>query len=144
MKKLTIIMAVLVFTLVFATSGYAAGMLGGNNGTSSTTSTDNTGSGSVLGGNRMGTTGNYGTMSTPPASGIYGSYNTTTSTPSTYGGTDASRYNTNGTMRGYNYRTNATTTDNDMDWGWLGLLGLLGLIGLRKTNDDRHREHSGK
>lgn len=36
-----------------------------------------------------------------------------------------------------NYRTNAATYDNDMDWGWLGLIGLAGLIGLRSRDRER-------
>jgi hypothetical protein len=189
LKKLTIAMVVLVFSLVFAMQGFAAGILGANNimGTSSTTSTDNTGSGSILGGNRgvgagtMGTTGvtgtgmlgtqctpgisgttgtgTYGTSAygtstygisptTSPTYGSYGSYPGTSrimSSPGTYGGTSSTSYNTNGTMRGYNYRTNAATNTNNNNWGWLGLLGLLGLMGLRRNNEhrDREREHSG-
>ncbi|MHB1225056.1 MAG: WGxxGxxG family protein [Gemmatimonadaceae bacterium] len=27
-----------------------------------------------------------------------------------------------------------TDTDDDMDWGWLGLLGLAGLLGLRRRD----------
>jgi MYXO-CTERM domain-containing protein len=158
LKKLTVTMIVLVFSLVFAAQSFAAGMLGTNNGVGmSTTSTDNTGSGSILGGNRgvgagtTGTTGVYGTgmagtstiLYTPSPTGTYGLYNSAsriTSTPTTYGGTSSTSYNTNGTMRGYNYRTNATTTNNNNDWGWLGLLGLLGLVGLRRNNEEKHRE----
>ncbi|GFR36952.1 hypothetical protein PRECH8_02480 [Insulibacter thermoxylanivorax] len=33
------------------------------------------------------------------------------------------------------YRTNAT--DNDTDWGWLGLLGLIGLAGMMGRGRDR-------
>lgn len=162
MKKLTLSIAVLVFSLVFATSGYAAGMLGANNGMGMSSSTsDNTGSGSVLGGNRgmgannagatgmgmSGTSAYSNGLSTPPPSGIYPrdyGYGTSRSmsTPSTYGGTSSTSYNTNGTMRGYNYRTAAADTD-DNNWGWMGLLGLLGLIGLRRTNENKHREHTG-
>jgi hypothetical protein len=164
LKKLTVTIAVIVFSLVFAMQGFAAGMLGANNGmgTSSTTSTDNTGSGSILGGNRgvgAGITGTAGvtgtgmtgmgistygiTPTTSPTYGSYGSYPGTSSimsTPTTYGGTSSTSYNTNGTMRGYNYRTNAATNTNNNNWGWLGLLGLLGLMGLRRNNEHRDRE----
>jgi MYXO-CTERM domain-containing protein len=162
LKKLTVTMIVLVFSLVFAAQSFAAGMLGTNNGVgmSSTTSTDNTGSGSILGGNRgvgagtTGTTGVTGTgmtgtstiLSTPLPTVTYGSYYGSSrimSTPTTYGGTSSTSYNTNGTMRGYNYRTNATTSTTNNNWGWLGLLGLLGLVGLRRNNEEKHREHSG-
>lgn len=36
-------------------------------------------------------------------------------------------------------QTTRTNSDNDFDWGWLGLLGLLGLAGLagKKRDDDR-------
>ncbi|WP_232700265.1 WGxxGxxG family protein [Brevibacillus daliensis] len=46
--------------------------------------------------------------------------------------------NTVGTGNGVsnNYRT--TATDNDMDWGWIGLLGLAGLAGLTGRNRDRN------
>jgi len=40
--------------------------------------------------------------------------------------------NTN--MTSQRLRAQAANTDNDMDWGWLGLLGLLGLAGLRNRN----------
>ncbi|MEW9702847.1 WGxxGxxG family protein [Paenibacillus sp. SI8] len=40
-------------------------------------------------------------------------------------------------MNSNNYRTNAATDHNGMDWGWLGLLGLVGLIGLRSRDRDR-------
>lgn len=35
------------------------------------------------------------------------------------------------------------TTDNDTDWGWLGLLGLIGLAGLMRRRDVpvEHRRH---
>lgn len=37
-------------------------------------------------------------------------------------------------------RTRATTANNDMDWGWLGLLGLIGLAGMfRNNNRERNR-----
>lgn len=35
-----------------------------------------------------------------------------------------------------NFRATAAT-DNNMDWGWLGLIGLLGLTGLRGRNRER-------
>jgi hypothetical protein len=159
MKKLTVSMAVLIFSLIFAAQTNAAGVLGVNNGmgTSSTTSTDHTGSGSKIGGGTLGTgvvqekVVVYPTSTpTPPSTyGSYGSYNGSTghtlSTPTRYGGTSSTSYNTNGTMRGYNYTAKATTTNNN-NWGWMGLLGLLGLIGLRNNNDnrDREREREGK
>lgn len=40
-------------------------------------------------------------------------------------------------MNANNYRTTAADTDNDMDWGWLGLLGLIGLAGLRNRRHER-------
>jgi MYXO-CTERM domain-containing protein len=144
LKKLIVFMAVLVFSLVFAAQSYAAGM-----GMSSTTSTDNTGNGSVLGSNRTGmglpgitgTTGVSGTgMSNYGTTGY-----TSTSTPSSYigtsstYGTNSTNYGTNGTMRGFNYRANAATNNNNGSWGWLGLLGLLGLAGLRSNNREEHR-----
>ncbi|MEX2460533.1 MAG: WGxxGxxG-CTERM domain-containing protein [Paenibacillaceae bacterium] len=160
MKKLTVTLAVLIFSLVFASQTFAAGMLGANNGVgiSSTTSTN----GSILGVNRgvgVGTTGttgvsgtgmlnpgvsNYGISPTPTTTpSTYSSYGTRTlSTPSTFVGTSSTNYNPNGTMRGYNYRTNATTRTTN-NWGWMGLLGLLGLIGLRSNNNNRDREHTG-
>lgn len=42
------------------------------------------------------------------------------------------------TYQGNNYRTAAT--DNDVDWGWIGLLGLAGLFGLRGRNRDPEPE----
>ncbi|WP_054024968.1 WGxxGxxG family protein [Bacillus sp. FJAT-28004] len=51
---------------------------------------------------------------------------------------DNNRMINNGTdMNTNNYRTNAATDDNDMDWGWLGLLGLAGLIGLKSRDRER-------
>lgn len=49
------------------------------------------------------------------------------------GGTSTSGGTVNGVPN--NYRT--TATDNDIDWGWIGLLGLAGLAGLRGRNRDR-------
>lgn len=31
-----------------------------------------------------------------------------------------------------------TDTDNDQDWGWVGLLGLAGLLGLRRRDRTEH------
>jgi MYXO-CTERM domain-containing protein len=31
--------------------------------------------------------------------------------------------------------TTGDVTDDDTDWGWIGLLGLAGLLGLRRRND---------
>lgn len=52
-------------------------------------------------------------------------------------GPDTTTNNT--TFRTNNLRTNAT--DNDVDWGWLGLLGLLGLAGFmgRNRNPENNR-----
>jgi hypothetical protein len=166
LKKLTVFMALLVFTLIFASQTSAAGLLDGNNGlgTSSTNPRDNTGS--VLGGNRTGIVGTTGTTGvsgtgmsgtgygtgagmTGPGTGMTGGYGSTgTSTygstgyssPSTYGGTSSTSYGTHGTMRGYNSRTNAATNNTGTsNWGWLGLLGLIGLAGMRSGNRDENR-----
>ncbi|MDB5054301.1 MAG: hypothetical protein JWM44_2351 [Bacilli bacterium] len=157
LKKLTVITAMLVFSLIFGTESFAAGMTG--SGTSTTSSTDKTGSGSTIGGNvnGLGTTGMYGSsnvLGNIPTTSPYGTgtsaYGTGTTstyspspTPTTYSGTSSTSYGTNGTMRGYNYRTTATDTTNNGSWGWLGLLGLLGLIGMRNNNSNREEHRSG-
>lgn len=60
-----------------------------------------------------------------------------------YGTFDTNRMNMNDTngnrTRTNNYRATAATTDNDFDWGWLGLLGLIGLAGMRGKNRDEVR-----
>jgi MYXO-CTERM domain-containing protein len=67
-------------------------------------------------------------------------------TTTTYGNdgiraNDLTRTNNNyemtSTNNGGNYRATATT-DNRIDWGWLGLLGLIGLAGLRGRSNERH------
>lgn len=74
--------------------------------------------------------GTYGTNSTVP--NRTNNYNATTNQMKTYG------TNSTGTgIHANNYRTLANDTDNDMDWGWLGLLGLAGLFGLRSRDRER-------
>lgn len=43
-----------------------------------------------------------------------------------------------------NVRTNATTDDDGMDWGWLGLIGLAGLAGLIRKSPERNKDLDDK
>jgi MYXO-CTERM domain-containing protein len=86
-------------------------------GTVGTRSVPGTGYGTT--GTGYGTTGTgYGTTGT--GVGTYGAYDTTR----------MNAYNPAGTR----YRTTATTTGRNSNWGWLGLLGLFGLAGMRSRN----------
>jgi MYXO-CTERM domain-containing protein len=53
-----------------------------------------------------------------------------TTAAGTMDGANNNNNNANNTTRAY------ATTDNDMDWGWIGLAGLLGLAGLRNRSKD--------
>lgn len=44
--------------------------------------------------------------------------------------------NNNNNNNGNNTTRAYATTDNNMDWGWIGLAGLLGLAGLRNRSKD--------
>ena len=58
---------------------------------------------------------------------------------STSGGTGAST-DTSSSSGGASGRTySENRSDNNRDWGWIGLLGLAGLAGLRKKHDDTYR-----
>ncbi len=86
------------------------------------------------------TNGNPSMFGTNGTNTTYGT-NGATASPNAHMG--ASRgYGTDGMTNRYHlnsYRTNAaTTTNNNANWGWLGLLGLIGLFGMRSRNDRRH------
>jgi MYXO-CTERM domain-containing protein len=91
-----------------------------------------------------------GTVSSPRTGTTTSTYGTTGETNGNFNTNGTPRNNTfgvngvdgnrTGVYRPTNYRATAAT-DNDMDWGWLGLLGLLGLAGMRNRarNDDPQR-----
>ncbi|WP_223869742.1 WGxxGxxG family protein [Paenibacillus sabuli] len=56
------------------------------------------------------------------------------STDGNYGNYDNRYGATSVGMNNQRYRTTATTDNNRMNWGWLGLLGLIGLAGMRGRN----------
>jgi MYXO-CTERM domain-containing protein len=79
----------------------------------------------------MNANGNFTTRT----GGNNGTMNGTNNAYRRYATNNAGVGNTN--MTSQRLRAQAANTDNDMDWGWLGLLGLLGLAGLRNRNRER-------
>jgi hypothetical protein len=154
MKSIRTLIFALILSSIIATVMAAApvsaemntnaqgGQTTGNNGVSSSgTTTINAGSSSYISGHRgfdnTTSTSGYGSTS------LFGTYNNNDAPTAYYGtNTSADRSNTmrmrtnpdgvsNGRALPYDNRvsTYATDSNNDMDWGWLGLLGLIGLAG---------------
>jgi hypothetical protein len=147
-KKLaaSISLSVILSMLVFAVPTFAHGSTttpaasSYNNDGMNTNMTPSTGTTTTNSLNRVDPYGSYynstinNSSVTPSASPRMNSYGIRSTTPNTvnYGTRSYDTANTN------LYRARAATTnDNDIDWGWLGLLGLIGLAGLRGKNRER-------
>jgi MYXO-CTERM domain-containing protein len=107
-------------------TGTTTGTYGTGTGTTGTTGAGTTGTGTGIGGALSG----MGNSVRNYSDNMLDRMNTYNNTNDTTGYGFGGNYNT------ATYRTNAAT-DNDTDWGWLGLLGLLGLAGLRSRNRDK-------
>jgi hypothetical protein len=118
-------------SLMLAVPAYAYGTAG--NGMTGTANTG-TGTGTYSG------TSTYNGTSTGTYNGLgTNRMNTNDGITNRYGTNNYTGYGTN-TINDGRYRTTATTTTRNYDWGWLGLLGLIGLAGMRNRNPEHDRK----